>query len=289
MLKYSKGDSIINIPVKLKTRGHFRKNRSICSFPPIKIKFDKELCKGSIFNNQGKLKIVSHCRKDNKRYQQMLFQEYLIYKAYSILTPESFKVKLALITYTDSENKVNTISEYAFFIESFKALAKRNRKIRLHKKKIHQENTILSKITRLALFQYMIGNTDWGVPTLHNIKLITKTSTSRAVAVPYDFDWASFVNAPYAVPNSKFELKDIHQRLYRGFKRTSEELISILKEFKMKKHLFYNLYKNTNLLNPSEKNRILDDLDDFYEIINDKRLIKHEFIDLARHIEFKHK
>lgn len=59
--------------------------------------------------------------------------------------------------------------------------------------------------------------------------MIAKTPTARPVAVPYDFDWASLVNAPYAIPNAKLDLESIHDRLYRGYLRTRRSWSSSLK------------------------------------------------------------
>jgi len=286
-LSYQLGDSIVSMLVDLKTRGRFRKAKNICSFPPLRMKFNKATSSYSLFHGQDKLKIVGHCRNSNPRFQQMVFQEYMIYKAYQIFTPESFRVRLARITYKDSAKEVKNLTEYVFFIEDFEKMAKRNGKIPLYKERIHQDHTMINKVTRLAVFQYMVGNTDWGVPTLHNIKMIAKTPTSRPVPVPYDFDWASLVNAPYAVPNAKLNIGSIHDRLYRGYERTPEELEFVFKEFRMKKKAIYDLYQNSNLLTEKEKQRVFDYFDEFYDIIDDPKLVKREFINAARQLKYK--
>jgi hypothetical protein len=286
-LSYQLDDSVVSMIVQLKTRGRYRKNKNVCSFPPLRIKFNKSSSSYSLFHNQNKLKIVGHCRNNNSRFQQMVFQEYLIYKAYQILSPESFKVRLARITYKDSANEVKNLDEYVFFIEDFEKMAKRNGKIPIYKERIHQDKTMINKVTRMAIFQFLIGNTDWGVPSLHNIKIIAKTPTSRPVAVPYDFDWASLVNAPYAIPSEKLDIKSIHDRLYRGYDRTPEELEFIFKEFRMKKDRFYSLYQNTDLLTEKEKERVIKYFDEFYKIINSPKLVNRYFIKNARQAKYK--
>jgi len=286
-LSYQLGDSVVSMLVQLKTRGRFRKNKNVCGFPPLRVKFNKASSSYTLFHDQDKLKIVGHCRNNSTRFQQMIFQEYLIYKAYQILSPEGFKVRLARVTYKDSAKKGKNLVEYAFFIEDFERMAKRNGKIPIYKDRIHQDYTMINKMTRMAVFQFMIGNTDWGVPTLHNIKMIAKTPTSRPVAVPYDFDWSSLVDAPYAVPNEKLNIESIHDRLYRGYKRTPEELEFIFKEFRMKKDRFYSLYQDTELLNEKEKKRVIEYFDEFYQIINDPKLVKRFFIKDARQVKYK--
>ncbi|MBN2595441.1 hypothetical protein [Labilibaculum sp.] len=286
-LSYLLGDSIVSMIVELKTRGNFRKDRSICAFPPLTVKFNKAESNYSLFHDNDKLKLVSHCQNRNSKFEQMLIHEYLIYKAYNIFTPESFRVRLVKITYKDSKEEMQALEKFAFFIEDFKKMAARNGKITRYDKKIHQDRTNISKITKLAIFQYMVGNTDWGVPTLHNIKLISKTPTSSLIAVPYDFDWASLVDAPYAIPNAKLDIQSIHERLYRGYKRTAEELECVFREFRMKKELLYDLYTNCPYLDNKEKERALNYFDEFYEIIDNPKSVKSEFIDGSRTIKHK--
>ncbi|WP_421920869.1 hypothetical protein [Marinifilum sp.] len=286
-LSYYLSDSIVSMIVQIKTRGNFRKDRGICAFPPMRIKFNKVESSYTLFHNQGKLKMVTHCQNKNEKYQQMLIQEYLIYKAYNLFTPESFNVRLAEITYKDSKNQMGPFKKYAFFIEDLEDMANRNGKIPRYEKKIHPDHTLIGKVTKLAIFQYLVGNTDWGVPTLHNIKLIAKTPTSRPIPVPYDFDWASLVNAPYAIPHEKLNIKSIHDRLYRGYKRTAKDLEYIFREFKMKKEALYDIYINNPYLNDKEKERVLNYFDEFYEIIDNPKKVKAEFINNSRTIKYK--
>ena len=70
---------------------------------------------------------------------------------------------------------------------------------------------------KMAVFQFMIGNTDWSVPYLQNIKFITKDSTKAPLTVPYDFDHAGIVSAPYALPAEELEMSSVLERRYRGY------------------------------------------------------------------------
>jgi len=75
------------------------------------------------------------------------------------------------------------------------ALKKRNQTFATEATNRQQNNFV-------SIFQYMTGNTDWAVPNYHNIK--TDGTKERhhlpTISVPYDFDYAGFVDAPYAVP-----------------------------------------------------------------------------------------
>jgi hypothetical protein len=189
--------AVLNI--QLKTRGIFRLKSSNCFFPPLKLKLHKKEAKGTIFSDYEKLKLVLPCQK-NKRYEQYVLLEYLAYKIYNILTEYSFRVQLVKLRLEDLEKKKPDYSMYAFLIEPVKSLAKRNNAKELEVKNIHPNLTDQKLMNQLALFQYLIGNTDWSVKALHNIKLLSRDSLQKPVAVPYDFDFSGLVNATYASP-----------------------------------------------------------------------------------------
>src|SRR5258706_9008679 len=49
-LSYTSHDSLISIPIKARTRGHFRKSRANCAYPPLLLNFSKEKTpKNSLF------------------------------------------------------------------------------------------------------------------------------------------------------------------------------------------------------------------------------------------------
>ena len=48
------------------------------------------------------------------------------------------------------------------------------------------------------LFEYMIGNTDFSIWALHNVRIV-QDRARKLYPVPYDFDLSGFVHAPYAI------------------------------------------------------------------------------------------
>ena len=68
--------------------------------------------------------MVRHCR-DGDDDEQNLLEEYLVYRSYNLLTDESFRVRLARITYADGEDDDDPVVRYAFFIEEAEAIAER--------------------------------------------------------------------------------------------------------------------------------------------------------------------
>src|SRR6266496_4559869 len=136
----------------------------------------------------------------------------------------------------------------------------------------------ISEFTKMAVFQFMIGNTDWSVPYLHNIRLMCKDSASVPCTVPYDFDYAGIVNTRYAIPTPELGIVSVQQRLYLGYcLADKKELDEIFTLFNNLKNDFYNVYINCSLLNPKYVKTKLNYLDDFYKIINNKKAIDTEF------------
>ena len=133
-------------------------------------------------------------------YEQFLLKEYIIYKIYNLLTPMSYRVRLIKMNYEDVNGKKKAMSQYAFFIEDIKAMAKRNKCKEYTKGKVTTEGTNRAQMTLVSVFEYMIGNTDWAVPVNHNIRLIypKADSTAAPYAIAYDFDFSGLVNADYA-------------------------------------------------------------------------------------------
>ncbi len=275
----NKNDRPISLNLKVKTRGYFRRDSNYCNFPPIKLKFGKKKKrKNTIFAKEKKLKLVTHCRTNIAEYEQYLFSEYLIYKIYNILTPKSYKVRLVKITYIDTHQAFDTLIKYGFLIENSKKMAKRNKAKVLEKLYLEQYKTNYDQITLLSVFQYMIANTDWSVWYLHNITLISADSTKPAYPVPYDFDFSKIAHTPYSSLSSIFELDSTQHSIYSGFCKDTIQLDYIFSIFNKNKNEIYELYKNFPLLDYKYKQKTLDVFDKFYYIINNKTMIKNEFL-----------
>ena len=130
----------------------------------------------------------------------------------------------------------------------------------------------------MAVFQYLIGNTDWSVRFLHNIKLIGGNENSILIPVPYDFDHSGIVYTNYALPAEELNLGSVRERRYRGYCLTDmREFDSTFKLFNDLKKEIYHLYESNLMLEKSYRKMTLQYLDEFYEIINDKKRSKQIF------------
>ena len=216
-------DSGAAFPVMLSPRGITRKMSDICSFPPLRVEFSPRPPAGSLFERQGRLKLVTHC-KGSADFQQKVLLEYAAYRLYNSLTPLSFRARLANIDYVDDSGRPYT-SRVGFFIEDIDDVARRNGLARAQTPAMVPLGQIDPAAgARFAVFNYMIGNLDWsmraGPPEegcCHNGRLLSASGRPGYLPVPYDFDFSGFVDAPYATPPEGIKVNNVRQRLYRGY------------------------------------------------------------------------
>lgn len=250
------------IPLTLKVRGNFRRSKSNCVFPPLLIDFPKKKTKNTLFARQNKLKLITHCQVD-----EWVVREYLVYKLYNLLTDLSFRARLARVTYADSLGKRAPETHWGFLLEDDSDLAKRNgAKVSNLKQTTMGYADSLSMAT-VAVFEYMIGNTDWSVPYLHNIRLLDN-GQAGSLPVPYDFDYSGIIEATYAIPPEQLGIQSVRERVYRGLVYPMSLFQRVFDKFNDVKPQVYALYQNDNRLNSGYIKRTLKYLDDFYTLIN---------------------
>lgn len=255
------------LDIQVRTRGNFRLQRRNCSFPPLRLNFRKQGSEGTPFAGQDKIKLVVHCQ-DRDQYEQYLLKEYLVYRTYNVLDDQSFRVRLARITYVDTSGDDDPVTRFAFMIEDEDAMAERIGGTMNQTEQIHPGWVDANAATLMSVFQYMMGNTDWSLVHLHNIVGV-RTSPATVVLVPYDFDWTGAVNARYARPDPALPIRNVRERVYRGFCWEGVDYQAVYAEFLEKKDEIYGLYQQQVGLDPDERKRSLEYLDDFYEIISD--------------------
>lgn len=280
----SEGDNI-TLPVSVQVRGHFRKDPNNCDFPPIRLIFSETARTNTLFDGYDKIKVVTHCRSRLELYEQNVLKEYLAYKLYNLFAEESYLVRLVHFTYADVKGKYDTLQKMAFFLEPSQHMARRNGCERLDITNIHQTNTNPQKTRVMAVFQYLIGNTDWSVWVQHNTVLLSGKSSPLPIVVPYDFDWSGLVNPPYAVPAEFLPIETVRTRLYRGFCIADSALQPALDEFRQRKEKIYQTCKSVPLLSEKELKKTLKYIDDFYKIVENPKKVESEFHRKCRTLE----
>lgn len=277
-------DQETEIPVRLKTRGNFRRKRSVCNFPPLRLNFKKDSMAGTIFEGINKLKLVTHCQKKKLRYEQIVLQEHIIYQAYAALSPVHYKTRLVRITYHNTAKENDTTTRWGLFLEPTKHMAKRNSGKEIELEALRPESTDTWTSQLIYIFEYMIGNTDFSVPYQHNIKLISQAPNTPPIPVPYDFDWCGCVNAPYAQPNPTLDIASVQQRKYRGFCWPVGEQLKVIQSIVNKKEVLISIVNNEPGMDPKLRKKTLEYLESFFEITQNSKKLKREILDVCREL-----
>ncbi|HDJ33585.1 MAG TPA: hypothetical protein ENF21_05740 [Bacteroidetes bacterium] len=276
ILYRGRNDSVV-MPVELETRGHFRRSRKICDFPPLRIRFDTDYTLETVFQGQKRLKMVTHCRSKLPAYEQFYMLEYLMYRIYNQLNGLSFRVRPAMITYRDISGKSSDLVKFSFFLEDDDDMASRNGGVIADVMNVAQYKLDYDRVLLFVVFQYFIGNTDWSVPALHNVKLFSPGEGGPLQPVPYDFDFSGAVDAPYAVPDPKLPISNVRQRLFRHYCVPREDLQPVFDLFLARKEDIYSLVNKMPFLQDRYRKNTLKYFDLFYKTIQDERKIKREF------------
>jgi hypothetical protein len=213
--------------VRVASRGNMRKKT--CDFPPIKIRFLESEIKDDSLADINELKMVVTCR-NTASDEQLVLRENLAYELYNLITPQSFRTKAATVQFRTPGRKRADRETNAFFIESEKEMASRVGGRPLKPRIINPKAVDSLAYTRMCVFQYMIGNTDWGAYSRHNMKIVG-FSDRRPAAVPYDFDYAGLVDADYAVSAADIPVKDVRERCYLGLCHSAELYQQVFAEY----------------------------------------------------------
>ncbi len=275
VLTYTQADSSQRvIPVEVRTRGHFRRLKGNCAYPPLMIQFSADSAHlTSVFREQKKLKLVMPCKDD-----QYVVREWLAYQLYNLVTPKSFKARLVSMTLDDEKSDKKSPSFYGILLEEENQMAKRNLVVAVERK-IKPMQTRTDDFLTMAVFEYLIGNTDWSVQYQQNIKLLAADSTAYPpVAVPYDFDHAGIVDAPYAYPAEELRMTSVRERRYRGYcVQEIKAFESTIARYNQLKPDIYRTYTGCHLLDKKYVQSTVQYLDEFYATINDPKLWQKEF------------
>jgi len=261
----NKRGKVFNHKIKLKPRGKFR--RRVCDFPMVKIDFPKKALKKQGYAKYDDYKLVTHCLDNAVVAYEAIAREYLAYKLYNILTPDSYKVQFLYFTYIDSKKKIPTIQQIGFIIEDTAELEDRIfGEVRKETAGLLKDSFDIVQHDFVALFQNMIGNTDWtAYPIPRNVKAIKYDDEDKYKVIPFDFDFSGLVAAPYAVPRVSLNQRSIRQRIFQGLSKSPETLKPTVKHFLSKKKKIIRTIKQYDLLSKSSKKDVLGFINPFFE------------------------
>jgi hypothetical protein len=265
------------IPVQVGARGHARRDPRVCSAVPIRLDFEKKDLARTVFEGQRDLKLVTHC-ENNSDGDQHVLTEYLTYRIFNLFTPRSFRARLAKVTYVDPKRAQAPVSRYGMLLENDEDVARRlegrlyavpNRLFNF----LEQDSLVL-----MALLQYMIGNTDYSIMVLHNVKLV-QIKNLTLYPVTYDFDYSGLVNTGYGAVDKRLNLASVRERLYRGPCKTTQQLTPFLEKFAAKKDEVLALIDQVPDMKKERREDARDYLGEFFSIAASPGRAKRAFVD----------
>ncbi len=273
-VKSDEGDSVSQV-IKLKARGEMR--RAYCNFPPVMLKFYDRENEPEKIQSKGTIKLVTHCMPTTL-YQNYVLKEYLTYRLFNHVTPYSLKTRLVKVKYVDINKPEKAFTAFGFLIENEDKMAERNQAIMIKSDKLTQKNMFPNDMARIAMFNFMIGNTDWSVPLQHNIKIMRSLTvfSDKAIPVIYDFDYSGLVNTIYAIPFEELPIKEVTERYYMGLCYKEEELKPILDEFVGLKEKILSTVSDFEYLPKGDKKAVETYLNGFYKTYTTQNALLHD-------------
>jgi hypothetical protein len=286
-LKSPSGERL-RISANFEARGNWRLKKENCRYSPLWVDLKKDEVKGTLFENQNRIKLVAQC-SGNSSYVQFLLKEQLAYELYGFFSSYHFKTRLLDVTYVDSDKEDASYSFLGFFIEHPNRLAQRYAAAEVAENTVAASQLNSLQANLLALFMYLIGNTDYSVlqgpvgeACCHNSELLVNQS-GEMIPVPFDFDNSGFVDAAYAAgPSPNVGLRSTKQRQFRGscaHLDTMEEAVVIARSTQASVLKTINEAKG---LTSRMRRSSLKFVNEFYEIIHSPNNIQIELVEKCR-------
>jgi len=230
--------------IEVKPRGKFRRKVSV--FPPLKLKFKKKDLLADGLDTLNEIKLVLPCYESDKG-DELVVREYLAYRMFEQLTDVSLHARLIRLTIRDTHVEKSKKPMYAILLEDEEELV-----ARLHGTLNEEYGTPIDSLhtyqaALTVMFQYMIGNTDWEISMLRNVRLVRAPGSGKTLTVPYDFDFSGLVSAPYSSPSSDTGLKSVRDRFLMSNGLKPEALKKALNTLKTAKPTFFALCKSKYL------------------------------------------
>jgi hypothetical protein len=267
-----------SIPIEIKVRGGWRSLTRNCSIPLLWVRFDQRQTANSPFEGQRLLPLTTHCGRGlslestqsgagRSDWEQYLLREYLGHRLYNLLTEVSIRARLVKIEYPNPDHPGRTVRNYAFFTEHFDSVAERNDVDVLSRPGFDYEKLDTHSADVLALFQFMIGNTDWSIVRERNTVLM-QTNSGKQVPVPYDLDMSGLVDAHYAGPAPGLPIDTVLERYYLGFCHPDIDWIELFQYFRSQRYEVLAMVDGIPGLDRKNTRQVKRFLEQFFKILD---------------------
>jgi hypothetical protein len=282
------------VPISIRRRDGWRATETNCQVPTIFVRFDPKQAAGTPFEGQTTLALTSHCGKgistDNKRsrtlpdeFESYVGNEFFGYRLYNLVTDVSLKVRFVRITYANPENPRRSFTRNGFFAEHFESLAKRFNAELVSGSGLDLEKLDRGAADQIALFNYMIGNTDWSILVQDNIFLL-RFPDGRQVPVLFDLDMSGLVNAHYAVPAPDLPINSVKQRHFQGFCNPESDWDALFAKFSALENDMLRMLIDTPGMGRGDRRASGAYLLDFFDILDSSEERQRKVIDACREL-----
>ncbi len=259
-----------------------------CTFLPFAITLAAEHTRGTPFEGILRLRLVAPCHL-SPAYERYVLLEYLVYASYGIVARPGLRVRLVRCLFRDSDRPASEETVLAFFLEDLGEDARRLDLEWLDIATPDTERIDSEQLAVLALFQFMVGNTDWsamaaapGERCCHNVAILGRESARYDDLVPFDFDQTGIVDAPYAEPDQSLKIRQVTDRLYRGFCWHNAELPEAVRILNEKRIDLKELYDRDDLPLARVRKQAWRYLDSSYDILNDPKKFSRHILQSCR-------
>jgi hypothetical protein len=274
-LTYRDGSSGGDVTTPLRVRVRGKSRVAACSFPPLLLNFRTEDLAGTLLEGEDRLKLVTHCDSSTS-FDKYVVLEYLAYRVFNLLTPQSLRARLVSVSYTDSGRERDLGTRPGILIEDEERFAERQGWTLFEEPAVERRRYDPEALALFDVFQYFMGNTDWsalqgpsGEACCHNVVPYVRAD-GTFVPVPYDFDATGLVDAPYAAPDERLRIRNVRQRLYRGLCRAPAELAPVFARFEAQRPAIVALFAEQPGLDAAAAARARGFVEEFFAVLGDE-------------------
>jgi len=281
-----------SLPITIRRRDGWRAMQTNCQVPTIFVRFSHADTVGTPFEGQSTLALTSHCGKGvatesvrsralPDEFESYVSNEYLGYRLYNLVTDFSLRVRFVKITYADLESPRRSFTRNGFFAEHFEDLAERMGAQLLPENSFDPARLDLEAADQVALFNFMVGNTDWSIENQDNVFLL-RMPGGKDVPVIYDLDMSGLVNAHYARPSPDLPVKKVRHRYYLGYCHSDTDWGALFAKFNGLEKDFMNMVIETPGFGRGDRRQSGVYLDTFFDNLDSEKARNTRIIERCR-------
>ena len=247
-------------PGRIRTRGNARLRA--CRYPSLLIKLKKDALEAEGFSRRNDLKLVIQCN-ESRSGAAYLHRERLLYALYREISPYHHRTIPVRVAVTTGDTL------HGFLIEAEEDLEERYAARLLEGASLSTRGLDRDAYADLALFNYMILNSDWNIFNLHNVECLKVEERPLPVPIPYDFDYSGLVDAHYAEPRAGLGLVSVREPVYLGRHLSAEQLQEAGRRFLTRSDRLLAVLDAERSIDARHKAYMRDRLEAFFKELRD--------------------